>query len=737
MTIMKYVLQPFMRIFKFLTMHMMQAARDDANLGLANSRIPPSWSVERDKIYPLRYYRTDLEVWSASTDMDALRQGPAASMRITGAARLIIREMPINLLINGQVVQDDQGNNVQLSGLGMLLRTLERRYGATEQETQIHSISELMGFSRQNGESTDELLARFDVLVHRADNHGGMVLGTQVKAWMILTHLRIPRTAWMVILAPTNGLLPADMAEYIEFVQYIRRNGHLHDTGNGDRQKTIAQPYYVEESTATHTYFGQTQVDAPYQTMESWNAYPSVTGDDDNISWHSYSTGQSDDGEPIDWNDFEQVPPHALGEEVYLAYRGAKRRWRSFGGKGRPRFKGKGRKGGGKGSGTGFGKGKGKYASSARAFWTDDFGNNIPIPQTAVPTYSDESPASFQIYFKGKGKGAGGNPIGKDGVQMLCSICGSGEHFRAKCTSSKGKGKGGHSKGSFWAEEQTQQSQWIGPDDTAWSVPSSSVSASSLSQPRKVYFSTPNAIKNEREAKSCIYFTDGTAPIPLTPIVRELDDDQFSASYAVAVISKAQHLYEYYHPPAYTWFNDANYHARVKLLVGEALLVDTGAVGNLSGDLQFYRMAALAKTNGQGATYTPLKHTLSIDGVGSGKPSTCTQTGIVHIALAGGQLASYTAPIIPQSQVPSLLGLTTMTELRVVLDLVHDKWIALGPGGMEMKLSPGSKVLDLKRSPTGHLMLPCSEWERVDAKSQIALTAVARKGEKDSPVSQL
>ena len=45
-------------------------------------------------------------------------------------------------------------------------------------------------------------------------------------------------------------------------------------------------------------------------------------------------------------------------------------------------------------------------------------------------------------YFKGRGKG---NPIGKDGKQMLCSICDSPEHFRAKC--SKGKGKGG--KGGF------------------------------------------------------------------------------------------------------------------------------------------------------------------------------------------------------------------------------------------------------------------------------------------------
>ena len=121
---------------------MMQAEVADANLGLANSRIPLTWSLENDRKYPLRYYRHDLEVWAAATDMQADRQGPAASMRITGAARTIVREIPIAQLQNGRVIIVN-GAQVQLNGLGALLHVLERRYGATDQETQIHSISEL------------------------------------------------------------------------------------------------------------------------------------------------------------------------------------------------------------------------------------------------------------------------------------------------------------------------------------------------------------------------------------------------------------------------------------------------------------------------------------------------------------------------------------------------------------------------------------------------------------------
>jgi hypothetical protein len=33
---------------------------DAMNLGMANSKIPPSWSVENDKANPLRYYERDL-----------------------------------------------------------------------------------------------------------------------------------------------------------------------------------------------------------------------------------------------------------------------------------------------------------------------------------------------------------------------------------------------------------------------------------------------------------------------------------------------------------------------------------------------------------------------------------------------------------------------------------------------------------------------------------------------------
>ena len=62
--------------------------------------------------------------------------------------------------------------------------------------------------------------------------------------------------------------------------------------------------------------------------------------------------------------------------------------------------------------------------------------------------------------------------------------------------------------------------------------------------------------------------------------------------------------------------------------------------------------------------------------------------------------------------IPALLGLTTMISQKALLDLQNGKMILLGEGGYELKLSPGSVVLDLERASTGHLILPTSDWEK-------------------------
>ena len=128
-------------------------------------------------------------------------------MRITGAAKAVVREIPTAMLINGQVVVEN-GVQVQLNGVESLVRILSRRYGAQPQEVQIHSLSELFSFQRHGHEFTDACIARWEILLARAENLGGVVFAAQIKGWLLLNHLRLPTSSWFNILHFLNGMPP-------------------------------------------------------------------------------------------------------------------------------------------------------------------------------------------------------------------------------------------------------------------------------------------------------------------------------------------------------------------------------------------------------------------------------------------------------------------------------------------------------------------------------------------------
>ena len=71
----------------------------------------------------------------------------------------------------------------------------------------------------------------------------------------------------------------------------------------------------------------------------------------------------------------------------------------------------------------------------------------------------------------------------------------------------------------------------------------------------------------------------------------------------------------------------------------------------------------------------------------------------------------FRAPIIPDSDVPGLLGLTSLSQKAAFLDTSGKRLILPGPGGIELKLSPGTLCIQLESSPSGHLLMPVSEFK--------------------------
>ena len=190
MTLLAYVIAPFKHAVLKQFCHM-QHEVDHYNLGIVSAKVPPSWSPERDKVYPLRTWVLDLRLWALGTDVEEVKQGPVAAMRIGGTAKEFIRELDNNVLANGMMIQDGQGNMVRATGLECLIRALTRRYGPLQQELEIHVLSEILGFRRHPTEDTDSLISRFEICRDRALQGANFDMSWVGFAFLLLTALSL------------------------------------------------------------------------------------------------------------------------------------------------------------------------------------------------------------------------------------------------------------------------------------------------------------------------------------------------------------------------------------------------------------------------------------------------------------------------------------------------------------------------------------------------------------------
>ena len=66
-------------------------------------------------------------------------------------------------------------------------------------------------------------------------------------------------------------------------------------------------------------------------------------------------------------------------------------------------------------------------------------------------------------------------------------------------------------------------------------------------------------------------------------------------------------------------------------------------------------------------------------------------------------------------ELPALLGLQSMARQNAVLEMNpgNEHLTLPGPGGYSINWSPGSIRYKLEQAPSGHLILPCDEFEKV------------------------
>ena len=151
----------------------------------------------------------------------------------------------------------------------------------------------------------------------------------------------------------------------------------------------------------------------------------------------------------------------------------------------------------------------------------------------------------------------------------------------------------------------------------------------------------------------------------------------------------------------------------------ERLLVDPGSPDNLVGENWSWRMEQLSKQAGHGPAVRSAIPAVTVGGVGK-KAQSVTNKVVHRIALDSGEHGTYEAPEIKDSDVPALLGMRALTKHKALIDVGTRRLYFVGQGGYKLQLSPGSQVHDLVLSTNGHLMLPCSAFEKARQGKQLA-----------------
>ncbi|CAK0831488.1 unnamed protein product [Prorocentrum cordatum] len=707
----------------------------------STSKVPPFWAPYLEQRgYPFRLWVQDVMLWCAATELQQHQRGPAIVQRLGGTARDLCREVPVEAIAHGRF---DQLGNLVEDGVQMLITGLRRRFGPLDVQSSISTIVELLTFRRQERESVDDAITRFEALRARvAQLDDPLVLPTPVLSLLFLEALHVPKAVYPLVLQSNGGQLPLTIDQLNSVIGMVRQQGHFaehthagpqnlsegyrgkgyhghhwftgeHDSGANTWNDTAAYMYGQSASSAAGSA-GSAPQHYVVQDDEGYDCcavcssylYEDEPGDDDSMT----------DDDDLDTSQFtqEELQEYYGDSEgwdydtLLHEYLFAKRRFRHFVQRNSrrsrfPRSNWSLRMNSGKG-GSSFGRGRGHGKGY-------HFGGSVVNPGSLAGGKGKKKKGG-KHYMAGT-PGAT-NPRGSDGRTMRCHECDSETHLVAACPKRKGKGKGKHfmSWNSGSASTGTQQAGAPAADPTL------SAYAPVPAQPRTGALSgvlhwftedarTPGLQIDDldedtlREALSweTLDMRDNVAEHDMVTEIQASMQDRAAEDQPPTTAGRSAALTS---PTWFPWwrvdqFENASgetylVRTRMKDRSGEALLVDPGSPGNLTGDEWGNRMAARQQQAGRPPPVrTPLERVLEVGGVGSGSQQ-ATHAHRYQLALQGGQAATYEAPVLPNSSVPALLGRASLRDQRILLDCFNNRMYRIGPGGYSLQLSPDGNI---------------------------------------------
>ena len=220
------------------------------------------------------------------------------------------------------------------------------------------------------------------------------------------------------------------------------------------------------------------------------------------------------------------------------------------------------------------------------------------------------------------------------------------------------------------------------------------------------------------------------------PVVNELDEnaDQFNIT-APDVQTPPTPPINYTSHRGPVFYAAPSYPIQTNLVDGRpSIIVDPGSVGNLCGDKWAREVAKMAAHNGHKPSYEKRPRPLKVCGVGNGSQE-CQYDCTLPVAVRPesnnqANIGNLTIPAVSNSDLPGLLGLTALRKNRAILDFNTLRLYFCGPGDYDLdkETPPGTDTYQLEIAPSGHIVLPCCEFEEASVSSQHSLTLLTNDG---------
>ena len=115
-------------------------------LGHSTTKSPPYWEPSDERLYPFDMWYTDIENWCVLADLAPEKHASAIGFRLGGTAKDMFRQIPSRTLRDGV---RDLTTGLTETGLELLMRELQERYGKLSLETSMHALVQMLKFQRR------------------------------------------------------------------------------------------------------------------------------------------------------------------------------------------------------------------------------------------------------------------------------------------------------------------------------------------------------------------------------------------------------------------------------------------------------------------------------------------------------------------------------------------------------------------------------------------------------------